>query len=841
MEKSLLQKAILRGWLSQAQLEECAAEKKKTGGQNVLDILVKKGYLNTEQIIRLSQEEAQSKEEEEPFLTSEQPEVKLKPVEPVAPPSGGKLKLATSRTANVLDSLPSVEEIALQPKIKGEKLISLDDPAETTGKLPAATTPAGDKEGIAGTKQSSEAADTKQRLTDAGGNPVTQDREQKDEKEAKTSASVVTPFGKTAILLHLATQREVDAALAVQAREAGKKLGEIMIAQGTLNPQQVKTILSRQESKTMACPKCQKKYQIVLFQVGRSYQCKTCQMELVDSKKLKSKKNTMAVPKKLQVMGLTQAISISSLQEGKPAAARLDFMDEQPATQAASPAEQQVVTTEKLLKQVGWDVPEIPNYTKRPQVQKQRIAPYVTGGIMLCALVAVIFFIIVGNRRTPTPVEPTPTNTTRQTQREKEMHEQYQKLSSCPVKDDDERDLRRAQEDWEEFAKEYVDNPYRAQTTQKLQEIRGKLDKLNLRREWGSVSKKVNAMLQDGNYTEAMAHIAVYQNKVFDEDIAPQINTLKQQVIAKDEEAWHKTSTRASELEKQCKFREAMELVEKSKTKHLAERQQQATDKISALKQAEDDYNWAKVANEVVYKIYPSLVGRHYGKAVEMLAQYQATHPAWNKTLAQWSLDIQAAQKMGETLQKVFEEARGKTIRVQMENGTEIEGKLLMINFKNDSLVFEHGQNKVEYAPFRKLGIETFRAILGDNLSASLPQRIGLLIFLLPVKTFRSLKGLLPELTNDTFYQQMFAFYLLPMASHYFLNGDPVSGEETLQELTSLFRDSLAFRHQREGLAEKLSDYARKLKEAGKNKNAATVAGLIQKYLPDTQAAGKLK
>ncbi|NUM36643.1 MAG: protein kinase [Candidatus Brocadiae bacterium] len=97
-------------------------------------------------------------------------------------------------------------------------------------------------------------------------------------------------FGKTAILLKMITQDQLnDALLAAVTSHKGKRLGEILVDMGYLNPEQVEMILARQKTKMMYCPQCQNKYQILLYQDSKKYECKHCQTELqIYKSKLKS-------------------------------------------------------------------------------------------------------------------------------------------------------------------------------------------------------------------------------------------------------------------------------------------------------------------------------------------------------------------------------------------------------------------------------------------------------------------------------------------------------------------------------------------------------------------------
>lgn len=98
------------------------------------------------------------------------------------------------------------------------------------------------------------------------------------------------PFGKACVLLRFATEEQVQEALDEQKKNPGKTLGEIMVAQKILTHEKVKTVLSRQKSETLICHACNKKYQIVLYQSGRSYKCKVCNRELEKFSEIKAKK-----------------------------------------------------------------------------------------------------------------------------------------------------------------------------------------------------------------------------------------------------------------------------------------------------------------------------------------------------------------------------------------------------------------------------------------------------------------------------------------------------------------------------------------------------------------------
>lgn len=119
-------------------------------------------------------------------------------------------------------------------------------------------------------------------------------------------------FGKTAILLKILTQEQVnDALLYSVTSHKGKKIGEILVEMGYLTFEQVEMILARQKTKMMYCPQCETKYQILLFQESKTYECKNCHAKL---QIYKSKKMAEEEKKALRKISIVQRDRASETQ-----------------------------------------------------------------------------------------------------------------------------------------------------------------------------------------------------------------------------------------------------------------------------------------------------------------------------------------------------------------------------------------------------------------------------------------------------------------------------------------------------------------------------------------------
>ncbi|MCZ6601702.1 MAG: protein kinase, partial [Planctomycetota bacterium] len=88
-------------------------------------------------------------------------------------------------------------------------------------------------------------------------------------------------FGKKVVRLGLATEQEVNAGLREHARRraAGERvrLGQVLIDTGGLTQGQIRRVLHRQRKEVLFCTRCYLQYNIVGFETGQEFTCKSCQ------------------------------------------------------------------------------------------------------------------------------------------------------------------------------------------------------------------------------------------------------------------------------------------------------------------------------------------------------------------------------------------------------------------------------------------------------------------------------------------------------------------------------------------------------------------------------------
>lgn len=96
-------------------------------------------------------------------------------------------------------------------------------------------------------------------------------------------------FGKLVVQRKLATPEQVNDCLRIQAAESekggGKTLGEIMVEKGILKPEQVRTVLSTQQKKTMLCPTCKLSFTVVTTSGSTNVRCPKCKGPLQEAVK----------------------------------------------------------------------------------------------------------------------------------------------------------------------------------------------------------------------------------------------------------------------------------------------------------------------------------------------------------------------------------------------------------------------------------------------------------------------------------------------------------------------------------------------------------------------------
>ena len=92
-------------------------------------------------------------------------------------------------------------------------------------------------------------------------------------------------FGKLAVREGLLTEAEANECLRLQAEEGEKRsLGEIMIAKGRLNSEQVNRLLAKQQKKIMSCPACRLSFTVLTISQDKTINCPRCKGPLREGK-----------------------------------------------------------------------------------------------------------------------------------------------------------------------------------------------------------------------------------------------------------------------------------------------------------------------------------------------------------------------------------------------------------------------------------------------------------------------------------------------------------------------------------------------------------------------------
>jgi protein-arginine kinase activator protein McsA len=92
-------------------------------------------------------------------------------------------------------------------------------------------------------------------------------------------------LGKLAIRERIMSERDVNLCLRLQAKEGEKRsLGELMVEQGFLTPEQLKRLLAKQHKKIMSCPTCKLSFTVLTISQQKVIACPRCKGPLRDGK-----------------------------------------------------------------------------------------------------------------------------------------------------------------------------------------------------------------------------------------------------------------------------------------------------------------------------------------------------------------------------------------------------------------------------------------------------------------------------------------------------------------------------------------------------------------------------
>jgi len=124
-------------------------------------------------------------------------------------------------------------------------------------------------------------------------------------------------LGRLALRDKLLSEADLNACLRLQAQPGEKRsIGEILVAQGHLKPDQVKALLARQQKKIMNCPTCRLSFTVLTVSKSKVIACPRCKGPLADGKPTESVRTDAQIE--------TKVASKMKQEAAKPAAAEKD-------------------------------------------------------------------------------------------------------------------------------------------------------------------------------------------------------------------------------------------------------------------------------------------------------------------------------------------------------------------------------------------------------------------------------------------------------------------------------------------------------------------------------------
>jgi len=92
-------------------------------------------------------------------------------------------------------------------------------------------------------------------------------------------------LGKLAVRERFMSERDVNLCLRLQAKEGEKRsIGELMVEQGYLTPEQLKRLLAKQHKKIMSCPTCKLSFTVLTISKATVIACPRCKGPLKEGK-----------------------------------------------------------------------------------------------------------------------------------------------------------------------------------------------------------------------------------------------------------------------------------------------------------------------------------------------------------------------------------------------------------------------------------------------------------------------------------------------------------------------------------------------------------------------------
>lgn len=487
--------------------------------------------------------------------------------------------------------------------------------------------------------------------------------------------SMSTPFGKAAILLKMATEEQVNDALLSQVTDCkGKKIGKIMAEKGYLTNEQIKTILGRQKTSTMICPTCEKRYQIVLFQAGRSYRCKSSKCakkpELLELKKyLKKRKKSIEIspiPKDVEVMGLTGEISIK---KKKP---KQDPME--------ASREELITKTPDLLKEVGIQSDEV---VANIEVQESKSSSgffaffmilLVLGGSGYIAYEMGVLdkFIQKYQKYLPEYLQKTESMS-------QKIDKEYKAILSTNFRISDESEVSQRIARFQNFQKQYPQNPYKQEIEQELQTLQQILTKFNSASAFENLQTKINADILKEKFNRALSTLRNFKDE--NPSYSPEkISELTKLIKQKSKEKLMIVLNNFDELVAKKQYEEAKNLLLENKSGQLLGNLETINSKLNSVIRLQQQIQWLGKAQQVAKETYPLLRSRNYSKAKGIIDNLAGDH----SQIQSWSNDVAKLSAVNTSFAKGLQKLKGKSATFYLDISTStrrVKTKLVAVNY----------------------------------------------------------------------------------------------------------------------------------------------------------------
>ncbi|WP_372369057.1 hypothetical protein [Candidatus Uabimicrobium sp. HlEnr_7] len=614
--------------------------------------------------------------------------------------------------------------------------------------------------------------------------------------------SMSTPFGKAAILLKMATEEQVNDALLSQVTDCkGKKIGKIMAEKGYLTNEQIKTILSRQKTSTMICPVCEKRYQIVLFQAGRSYRCKSSKCpkkpELLELRKyLKKRKKSIDishVPKDVEVMGLTGEISLKR---------------KKPKKDPLEASQEEMVTTPELLKDVGIQSHEVANIEIEETTKSSKFF-----------LVFMLLIVVGGSGYFAHHTGLMDKFLAKYLNTTEKMQEDYSAIISNKYKTSDKKEVLQRITAFNNFQKDYPKNPYKREIAKELLALEQLLTQSDSISDFEKLTAEINASILNEKFNSALSVLRNFKDENPSYS-SKKISNLTRFIKNKSKEKLDIVLNKFDELLANKQYDEAKNLLIENKSGQLLGNLEIINSKLNSIIRLQQQIEWLDIAQQIAKKTYPLLKSRKYKQAQSIVKSSAGDNPQ----LQLWSNCVGKLPNVSKSFQGGMSKLKGKTTTLYFD-----------IQTKTRSLA----------APLANFNYSKWQILLGSrtlSISSLNHKSIAKIIRYKERKHSSFDMALFCCTWKDKLYVQniegtekeILALYVFENYKYNIKRGKLNGMLNSLVTIKSL-KDTQVYSIKKEQLASALKNVA-----ARKTKLKNRLYSLIKKYFADTQVARNL-